>query len=165
MHVTAAASAASDWAASERRSRWNRPTSSSAKCCASTELPPLPNVYRRPSRSYVSISRRATSSTCGRSASTRPARARWSARAAAASLMRDDVAGRPFVDDRRRADDADVVSESRLHDLRGGRSRLHRVGSDPLTHGAEQLLARARDTAAEHDELGLEQVHDRGEPA
>jgi hypothetical protein len=44
MHVSAAASEASDWAGSGRRSRLKRPTSSSAKWFASTELPPLPNV-------------------------------------------------------------------------------------------------------------------------
>ena len=34
-----------------------------------------------------------------------------------------------------------------------------------LAHRSEQLLARARDAAADHDELRLEEVDDRREPA
>ena len=35
-------------AATGRRSRWNRPTSSAAMCCASAALPPLPNTSTLP---------------------------------------------------------------------------------------------------------------------
>jgi hypothetical protein len=44
MHVNTVGSAASDCAASGRRSRSNRATSSSAKCSESAALPPLPKV-------------------------------------------------------------------------------------------------------------------------
>src|SRR5215210_4473030 len=163
MQVSAAESTASDCAGSGRRSRLNRPTSSSAKCCASTELPPFPKVYARPPPSRAPISRRPTSSTRGSSSSVRAERARWSARASALdSGMREGVAGGgPLEGDRRGADDADVLPERRLNDLRGSARRRHRVGAHAVPHGAEQLLAGTADDAApEHDELGLEEVHD-----
>ena len=49
MHVTTDGSTLRATApASGRRSRWKRPTSSPAKCCASAALPPLPNVIDAP---------------------------------------------------------------------------------------------------------------------
>src|SRR5215218_4455194 len=162
MHVRTVGSAASDCAASGRRSRLNRATSSSAKCSESAALPPLPNVYTRPPPPYAAITARAISSTCGRRPSIRPASATWSASAPGASATRRPVAR---VDDCRRARDADAVAERRRDDLGDAARRAHRAPANRLPHRAEQLLARTEDASAEDDELRLEEVHDRGHAA
>ena len=169
MQVSAAASAASDCAGSGRRSRWYRPTSSSAKCCASTELPPLPNVYRRPSRSYVSISRRATSSAMRAEAPrARPAagrggrRARSSERHSCATTLPAarscTIAAAPTTPTWSPSADCTISAAAAA-----GR---HRVGTARVRAPGRAAARPTRVTpAAEHDELGLEQVHDRGEAA
>src|SRR4051795_8419573 len=92
----------------------------------------------------------------------RPASATWSASAPAASATRGPVAR---VDDRRGARDSDAVAEGRSDDVGGAARRPHRARVNELAHGAEELLAGSDHASAEDDELRLEQVHDRGEPA
>src|SRR5215218_551601 len=147
MHVSAAESEASDWAGSGRRSRLNRPTSSSAKWFASTELPPFPNVKTRPPAASAATTASPIASARGSSSSAAAARERCSARASAlGSAMRAQLARGESVDgDRRRTHDAYPLAERRLHDpYLGGRGR-HRVGEDARAHRPEQLLPGAAD--------------------
>ena len=81
-------------------------------------------------------------------------------------LMRDDVTGGTLVRDRRRPDDADVVAERGLHDLGAPRRPVASPRRGRARAPARAAARPCRVTpAAEDDELGLEQVHDRGEPA
>src|SRR5829696_4294909 len=162
MHVRTVGSAASDCAASGRRSRLNRARSSSAKCSESAALPPLPNVYTRPPLPYAAITARATSSTCGRRPPIRPASATWSASAPGASATRHPVAR---VHDRGRAGDTHAVAERRRDDLCRAPGRPHRARADGLADRAEELLAGADHASAEDDELRLEEVDDRRQAA
>lgn len=73
--------------------------------------------------------------------------------------------GRTLVDDRGSAHDADAVAERRGNDARGHGGRLHRAGAHALANRREQLLTRPCHAASDDHDLGLEEVHDRGDPA
>src|SRR5581483_630614 len=163
MHVTTEGSTLSAIAESGRRSRANRPTSSPVRCCASAALPPFPNEMTRPPCSYASISRRAAFSTCGKSASSCATSAACSATSSAAA---NGNSGRePLEGDRCRPDDADAVPERRLNDAELPLGRLEHLRVHQRAHRLEQLLPRAAHAAADHDELRLEEVGERGDAA
>src|SRR5690242_21901342 len=92
----------------------------------------------------------ATASTCGSSSRIRFATSRCSSRASATRLG-------TVIHDRRRPDDADVVAERGVDDVDRDSRGPHRVLEHPRARGAEELLAGARDAAADDDELRLEQ--------
>src|ERR671930_1587273 len=163
MQVTTDGSTLSASAASGRRSRLNRPTSSPTRCWASAALPPLPNASTRPPRSYAATINRAASSTPGRSSSTRATSAACSA--SASVVVNRHSGSQPLVGDRGRTDDADAIPERRVHHVdRAPRGHDH-LRLDELAHRPEQLFARAAHAAAEDDELRLEEVRERGDAA
>src|SRR6266536_418773 len=163
MHVTTEGSTLSATAESGRRSRRNRPTSSPARCCASAALPPLPKVRTRLPRAYASTISRAASSTRGRSSSSGPSSAACSARASAFATRRSRA--EPLVRHRRRTDDADRVAERRLDDPDLAPVWADRLCVHELAHRSEQLLAGAAHPAADHHELGLEEIGERSDTA
>src|SRR4051794_33028936 len=63
------------------------------------------------------------------------------------------------------ADDADLIAQRRALDPHAAPRGRYRLLLHPRARRAEQLLAGAGDAAAEDDELRLEHVHDRREPA
>src|SRR5215213_190605 len=88
MLVSTLVSVVSASAASAARSRWKRPTSSAATCCASAALPPLPNtISLPPPRSDVTMA--AAAATIGWAS---PRRTRsWSAMASPRTASRRSV--------------------------------------------------------------------------
>src|SRR5947209_9463369 len=157
MHVTTDGSAASEIAPSGRRSRLKRPMSSATRCCASAALPPFPNAITRRSCAYASVTSRAARSTSGSICSTLASSSRCSSIASPTAHRSEDDGGG--------TDDAHPIAERGRNDLGCAPCGSHRLLAHERAHGREQLVARAGDAAAEDDELGREEVHDRRETA
>src|SRR5215204_1119125 len=127
--------------------------SSAARCWASAAEPPLPKVYSRPPAPSEEISRCATSSSVGRTASSARAASRcsWSCTAMtvgtrpdAASAI-DDGPAEPVERDGGSRDDADLLAQPGQDDARRACSRAERGPQRTIAYWREKLVARVRD--------------------